>query len=720
MQMYIATILLCFIPGMIATLVRFVINKKKTGILRELLFYAASFMGVLAGIKCVVGFRTVTIFESFVDIDFTTFRNYLVLLLVMACIIPVVLYFITRDRYEKLIKLGVSFYFLFLSFGILLTDMITNQVIFLVVIAGACAALLSVFLVKEEVICCDKENWKKRILYSVISILCWIVMVYVYLPNELFLSNAGEFTVSFGSFESNLLVGALLLAVCLIVGSILLLTEKQWKLCCTVYAGVSVVGYIQTMFLNGRLMSMDGASQTWKASTVVVNTLIWGVLLGAILLLSVKLGKKMAKVLQIASVYIILIQMVSFLFLLLTSDTTTDKMYVLTTEERLEMNAENNVVVFVLDFFDEQIMEQIVEQDAEFLSPLADFVWYQNATSKYAFTDMSLPYLLTGVEWQNGMLEEDYRDYAYQNSTFLQEIAEQGYDIGIYTDASYVDSSVRDIVSNFSEGLARKSGISQVLSTMGKCSRYKLAPFVMKNWYSYATSEVVTGIIHDEIEGNGANELNVTAHDILSDVPFRHKLETEGMLISENASANGTFKLYHLYGAHAPYIMNENGSWLAEGETSNVILQSRGCMKILFKYIEQLKQLGIYDNTTIIITADHGQNFLFDESHAKSQEELGLEPTSSPIMFVKEKNAHHENGLVISKAPVSHEEVLATVMEAVGGDAQKYGRTFKEIGEDEERERVFIYGRYPDLEFLKCTIQGDVMNASNWKVEPIE
>ena len=230
----------------------------------------------------------------------------------------------------------------------------------------------------------------------------------------------------------------------------------------------------------------------------------------------------------------------------------------------------------------------------------------------------------------------------------------------------------------------------------------------------------MTGIIHDDIEGNGADELNVTAHNILSDVPFRHKLETEGMLISENTSAAGSFKLYHLYGAHAPYIMNENGGWLAEGETSNVILQSRGCMKILFQYIERLKQLGIYDNTTIIITADHGQNYLFDESHAKSQEELGLEPTSSPIMFVKEKNAHHENGLVISNAPVSHEEVLATVMEAVGGDAQKYGRTFKEIGEDEERERVFIYGRYPDLEFLKCTIQGDVMNASNWKVEPIE
>lgn len=720
MQMYIATILLCLIPGMVATLVRFLINKKKTGLLREVLFYAVSFMGVLAGIKCVVGFRMTTIFESFVDIDFSTFRNYLLLLLVMAFVIPVVLCFMTKDKYEKLIKLGVSYYFLFLAIGILLTDVISNQVVFLVVIVGACATLISAFWVKEEVVCCNRENWKERIAYSVISTLCWIVMVYVYLPNELFLNNASEFTVSFASFEGNLLLGALLLAVCLIAGSILLLSEKQWKLCCTIYAGVSVVGYIQTMFLNGRLMSMDGASQTWKVGTIVANILLWIVLLGVILFLSVKLGKKMIKVLQIASVYIILIQLVSFGVLLLTSDTTTDKMYVLTTEERLELSANNNVIVFVLDFFDEQFMERIVEQDAEFLRPLEDFVWYQNATSKYAFTDMSLPYLLTGVEWQAGMLEEDYRDYAYQNSTFLQEIAEQGYDIGIYTDASYVDSSVRDIVSNFSEGLARKSGISQALMTMGKCSRYKVAPFMLKNWYSYATSEIVTAIIHDNIEGNGADELNVTAHNILSDVPFDSDLDHQGIEINNDLPKNGSFKLYHLYGAHAPYIMNEEACWLKEGEVSNVMIQSRGCMKILFQYIEQLKQLGIYDNATIIITADHGQNFLFDESHAKSQEELGLEPTSSPIMFVKERNVHHENGIVISKAPVSHEEVLATVMKAVGGDSGKYGRTFAEIGEAEERERVFIYGRYPDLSFLRCTIQGDVMNASDWKVEPVE
>ena len=45
----------------------------------------------------------------------------------------------------------------------------------------------------------------------------------------------------------------------------------------------------------------------------------------------------------------------------------------------------------------------------------------------------------------------------------------------------------------------------------------------------------------------------------------------------------------------------------------------------------------------------------------------------------------------------------------------KYGRTLEEVGEDEERERIFIYMR-EDVPYFKNAINGDARNWANWSV----
>ena len=50
-------------------------------------------------------------------------------------------------------------------------------------------------------------------------------------------------------------------------------------------------------------------------------------------------------------------------------------------------------------------------------------------------------------------------------------------------------------------------------------------------------------------------------------------------------------------------IINENAEYVEEATLTQAL---RGDFKIIKTYIEQLKELGIYDNTTIIVTADHG------------------------------------------------------------------------------------------------------------------
>lgn len=99
---------------------------------------------------------------------------------------------------------------------------------------------------------------------------------------------------------------------------------------------------------------------------------------------------------------------------------------------------------------------------------------------------------------------------------------------------------------------------------------------------------------------------------------------------------------------------------------------SKGCMSIMNAYLDELKELGVYDNSTIIITSDHG----------------GPRDSQS-IFFMKKAQEQHE-GLIINHAPTSLKDFQATIIKAAGLDHSAYGRTFDEIEENEVRERTVL------------------------------
>ena len=123
----------------------------------------------------------------------------------------------------------------------------------------------------------------------------------------------------------------------------------------------------------------------------------------------------------------------------------------------------------------------------------------------------------------------------------------------------------------------------------------------------------------------------------------------------------------------------------------------------------------MYDSATIIITADHGQHYLYAPWRENHLTSLGLDKTTNPILIVKEPGDTWD-GIRQSGAPVTHTEVVSDIVHAVNPRASaKYGRTLQEIGETEERVRTFIYWR-ADLPYVKSSITGNVRDESNWSV----
>jgi hypothetical protein len=78
--------------------------------------------------------------------------------------------------------------------------------------------------------------------------------------------------------------------------------------------------------------------------------------------------------------------------------------------------------------------------------------------------------------------------------------------------------------------------------------------------------------------------------------------------------------------------------------------------------------------------------------------------------MVKRSNKSGDS-MTIDEAPVTQEEMIATLAQEAGIDYGKYGLTLEEVAEDEYRERIFIKS-YP--EYVKYVITGNVHDLNNW------
>ena len=90
-------------------------------------------------------------------------------------------------------------------------------------------------------------------------------------------------------------------------------------------------------------------------------------------------------------------------------------------------------------------------------------------------------------------------------------------------------------------------------------------------------------------------------------------------------------------------------------------------------------------------------------------------------MLAKPSGVDDSQPIKTSMAPVCHEDLFATVIEGLGGDTEKYGRTIWEIGENEERERKFYHtALYSDedgeVALREYTVKGDARLLESYKL----
>lgn len=648
------------ILGIISALSEKIIKKRNISILEKTIVYSVIYFWTINVIRAITSNPGEFLSYSLSDKGMTAYIKICILVVFIyigITLIDIVIGKRIKDR-DTVEKTMSAFSTVFSSFYSLYIVLIAWPTIKISVVIGVLAIIVTfvyIFHHKDGGISYKGDKDKFDVLCLIVAFLAYDMLFILAGPTELMAYNAGDFVYSYSDIVVYLLMGAILVSL----PTAVMLYKNASKSTIRVYSilimAYCILCYIQSMFLNGKMLLIDGSVQRWETKQIVINLVVWIAVLIVTLIISYRVKNGFKIIMGVCS-YIAAIQLITFVFIILTSGDLRGTNKHLVQEGIFDLSDSNNVVVFILDAYDVQMLKTVVDNDPTYLEPLQDFIYFDNMESRYPMTDGSLPYLLTGADLNDPLIEEDQNKW-YEHAHFLDDIKAAGYDIRILTSDEYVEKISDGVIDNYSGNTYCRLDSEKVLELFTRCMRYKCLPLLAKNVYEYEAYDT-TNII-----------LDTNVYVFGTDPEFDDEI-LEGGITSK--TYDKAFRIYHLYGAHSPYYLNENAD---RDYGSNALSQWKGSLKLVYDYIGALKTAGIYDNTTLIIMADHG----FNNTQRISVREEGIEfdeTRSNPIFFIKKKGMSGTE-LKTDDRTTSHDRFFDTIYESMDIPLQYYGTVFE-------------------------------------------
>ncbi|MCM1049371.1 MAG: hypothetical protein NC433_13205 [Clostridiales bacterium] len=373
------------------------------------------------------------------------------------------------------------------------------------------------------------------------------------------------------------------------------------------------------------------------------------------------------------STFLLCIQLAALISLLVSADEDAyhypEGKWHLSGEEQYTVSADKNVIVLVLDYFSNQYLTPLEQTYPGATDFLHDFTYYSNMDCTYFGTFPSLPHMLTGREVDMSKTINDWCLDIWEDektNSFYNELQKENFKFNVYTPDTNILCGLNDVkildgrISNVANEAQEIDIFYKLLfKTMAKMSSYRMFPELLKPYF-YANIDE-----YEDIVAVKDNKINHNNYD------FYQGLIEKGLKTDKSSNY---IIIQHLMGPHL-YTTDINGNYK---ENSTLEETAMGCMVIVEAYLNSLKELGVYDNATIIITADHGGPY-----------------DSQVIFYIKEPGETHDVS-PITNAPLSFNEFMPTLAKAAGLDASTYGQTIYDFSQDELRERTIWLRMYDE------------------------
>jgi len=490
------------------------------------------------------------------------------------------------------------------------------------------------------------SDFKNRAIASLSagSLLC--LTVFLFTPLLIFLTNAREFPYPYSDILGPL-IGAALIGVAVISGLLLILPNSWSRFLTPLVFALGFLVYLQGNWILWNYGSLDGREIDW-AGLSFRGFVDGGVWVGLLALL-VWRGVRWRKTLSWIAILIVIVQGVNI-------------------GSPFDGHPE------LKDIFD-------------------GFTFYRNGLSGYPTTKGNPTLMLTGKYFRNEMPAFKFIQKVSREKgnlpRFLKEhgfrshlLGTHGLFIGVESNSDINIVRLRDIKGvSFRNELLYLADLTafRVLPHFAKEHIYNDQKWVFKNYFG-----------DHELEG-------MPPVENLDDLVFLKRF-------SEQARADDgkpVFKYIHLWGVHPPIRLDEKLNYVELPATrDNFIIYTRAGVEMLRQLIDKLKELGVYDETLIVMTGDHGGGFhhyAIDPRAGGVADELIEDTTvpslikSSAVPAILIKEIGSRGSLKITDVPVTIGDYPASIAGSLGFKHSFPGVDFLTGRVDPERERLFYF-----------------------------
>lgn len=534
----------------------------------------------------------------------------------------------------------------------------------------------------------DERKYPLRMLTVLLPLLLLLYMYEILGISEVFFGNSGEWAFVY----SDVIIYALIkcAVVIAVFGFIvpIFVRGRFLNIYALVISSLGIASYIQSLLMNYKVGLLNGNDIDWLGHTAFscLNCAVWLIIIALPLVFHIVRPKAAMKATAFISGFLLAIQLVPYPMLLAKASPSAfkhnvqEEVYDIDGTDQYCISGKENVVVFILDAYGNEFFDELLAAHPEYNEILGDYTYYNNVNSDYRATSWCLPSILTSTKVDPTISIKDSNKKAWTSESaniFYRTMQDNGYIVNLYTDSEIYAGGAENMlgkINNIEQFLITgyDTDRAQTYKEILKISRYKYMPYFLKSNYwvnSSIDANKFTQKLSDKVEVDSDNWQGISK--ISADRGVMHNNYDFYGKLKQNGLTADTDKKYcviqHLFGAHDPLQGIE-----MQSEHDKIKVQM-DCMKMVLDYTDEMKRLGVYDSSTIIITADHGR---YEEYF------------TDPLFLIKLPGETHDVMKLNTAPGVIQTDTLPTILDSIGLSYDGMnGISLLDLDQNAERER---------------------------------
>lgn len=381
---------------------------------------------------------------------------------------------------------------------------------------------------------------------------------------------------------------------------------------------------------------------------------------------------------------------------------------------------ESNVIHIVLDGFQGSVFEDLLESHPQLNDELDGFTFFRDASSSSDKARLSIPAILSGRAFNNQTSISQYHKSTLEGDNLYRFLADNQFKVDIASPLMW--NKPEPWFSSYMRVPTPYAGKREIENSSAfllmDISLFRQVPHFFKPSVYKNGKWLLSGTLVSNPEQQ---------FQTFSNLAFLRDLQSR-MEVTANQPR---YKFLHLITPHPPLVTRSDCGFSGTPLNNRATAypdQAYCALEAVTAFLAKLKAQGIYDQSLILIHADHGGGVPFDMTDENGEPTNSFEALHQawgnplPLLLIKPKLA--KGPLQVSNRQVQLLDIPVTVADLLGLESPFPGHSMFDQQAPADKLRVFYHSNMPDPEaakkdrfddFTGYQINGSIFDVASWK-----